>query len=226
VKQHMRDRWIFRCLEEAAQDARYAGRTLRKAPGFALVAIATLALGVGANTALFSVANAVLIKPLHVPQADRLVRSVTSNNGVVLNISSAITFKIWKDADAIFADVSAHRFDVVNLTGDTEPEQAAVARVSEAFFRLFGVPMLLGRGFTAGEDRPGGPPVVVLSSSLWTRRFGSDESVAGRTLLLGSVPHVIVGVIGPDFDSEQFQPRPDLWVPLQADPEHVDGASI
>jgi predicted permease len=226
LKEQMREPWIFRGLEEALQDARYAIRTLRKAPGFAMVAIVTLALGVGANTGLFSVANTVLIKPLDVPAPDRLVRSVTSMNGVVQNISSPLTFKIWQDADAIFDDVSAHRLDVVNLLDGSTPQQAAVARVSEAFFRLFGAPLIVARGFTLEEDRPGGPFVAVLSHALWLERFGSDPAVVGRTLVLGAVPHTIVGVIGPDFDSEQFQPRPDVWVPLQADAERVDGASI
>jgi predicted permease len=222
----MRDAWMFLWLEQAVQDARYAWRAFRRSPGFTLAAVITLALGIGMNTALFTVVNAVVLRPLRAPHADRLVRSVTINNGVLLPISDASTFKVWKNADSVFEDVSAHRFDVANLTGGPEPEQVGVARVSEAFFRLFGASLLLGRGFSADEDRPGGPSVVVLSHGLWTRRFNGDRSVVGRTLLLGSVPHVIIGVIRPDFDSEQFQPRPDLWVPLQADPEHVDGASI
>ena len=194
-------------------------------PGFTAVAVATLALGIGANTALFSVANAVLLKPLSVPHPERLVRSVTDSNGVWLN-SSPETFKIWKDADAIFEDVSAHRFDIVNLTGQVQPLQIGIARVSEAFLRLFGAPVVRGRVFTPEEDRPGGPAVAILSYSLWMRQFGGDEAVLGRRLILGTVPHAIVGIIGPGFNSEQFQTLPDLWVPLQADFDHVDGASI
>lgn len=194
-------------------------------PAFATVAVATLALGIGANTALFSVANAVLLKPLSVPHPERLVRSVTESNGVWLN-SSPETFKIWTDADAIFEDVSAHRFDIVNLTGNVQPVQIGVARVSHAFLRLFGAPVLRGRAFTPEEDRRGGPAAAILSYSLWMRQFGGDESVLGRRLVLGTVPHAIVGIIGPGFNSEQFQTLPDLWVPLQADPDHVDGASI
>src|SRR5215510_11460320 len=181
----MRERWIFRYVDEAAQDLRYTVRSLRRMPGFAIVVVVTLALGIGANTALFSVANAVLIKPLSVPHAERLVRSVTDYNGVRMN-SSPITFKVWRDADAIFEDVSAHRFDIVNLTGDVHPEQIGVARVSDAFLRLFAAPILRGRAFTLEEDRPNGPAVAILSYSLWIRRFGGDESVLGRRLMLGS----------------------------------------
>jgi predicted permease len=221
----MLERRIFRYVTDAAQDVRYTIRSFRKMPGFAIVAVVTLALGIGANIALFSVANAVLIKPLSVPRPERLVRSVTDNNGVWMNASPA-TFKVWTDADRIFEDVSAHRFDIVNLTGDTQPEQIGIARVSEAFLRLFGAPVLRGRMFSPEEDRPHGPAVAILSYPLWIRRFGSDESVLGRRLMIGSVPYAIVGVIGPDFDTEQFQQLPDVWVPLQADPDHVDGASI
>src|SRR5262245_36201134 len=131
----MRELAISRYVDEAAQDVRYTARSFRRMPGFATIAVLTLALRIGANTALFSVANALLITPLSAPRPERLVRSVTDNNGVWMNASPA-TFKVWKDADAIFEDVSAHRFDIVNLTGSNQPEQIGVARVSEAFLRL------------------------------------------------------------------------------------------
>jgi predicted permease len=215
-------RWLY----DLRADARHAVRQMRRTPGFTVVVVTTLALGIGANTALFTVVNAVVIKPLAAPDAHRLVRSVTVNNGVALPISSAATLKVWLDHRSTFEDVSAHRFDSVNLTGDRDPELIPVARVSEPFFRLFRAPVIMGRTFTAEEDRPNGPPVAVLSHGLWMRRFGGTPSAVGRTLSLGSIPHVIVGVIGSDFDSEQFEPRPEVWVPLQADPERVDGASI
>src|SRR4029453_12113207 len=120
----------------------------------------------------------------------------------------------------------APRRDSVPLMGTSEPEQISVGRVSEPFFRLFGAPLIAGRTFSAEEDRPNGPAVAVLSHGLWVRRFGSDASVVGRTVALGSVPHIVVGIIASDFDSEQFEPRPDVWVPLQADPDHFDGGSI
>src|SRR6185436_6167430 len=105
------------------QDARYAWRALRRSPGFTLAAVVTLALGIGMNTALFTVVNAVVLRPLRAPHADRLVRSVTINNGVLLPLSDPNTFKVWKNADSVFEDVSAHRFDVANLPGGSKPEQ-------------------------------------------------------------------------------------------------------
>ena len=151
---------------------------LVKNPAFAAVVVLTLALGIGANTALFTVVNAVILKPLAIPDAHRSVRSVTINNGVALTLSSPITLKVWLDNSSIFEDVSAHRFDFVNLTGDRDPELAPLARVSAPFFRLFHAPILVGRTFTADEDRPNGPPVAMLSHSMWIRRFGGD--VIGR----------------------------------------------
>jgi len=169
---------VCRYVDEVRQDLRHTARSLCRVPAFTIVAVVTLALGLGANTALFSVASAVLLEPLSVPHPERLVRSVTESNGVWLN-SSPETLKIWSDADAIFEDVSAHRFEIVNVTGNVQPVQIGVARVSHAFLRLFGAAVLRGRAFTAEEDRPGGPAVAVLSYSLWMRQFAGDESVLG-----------------------------------------------
>src|SRR4030095_1781645 len=139
---------------------------------------------------------------------------------------SAYTLKAWKEWRDVFEDVSAHRLDSVPLMGTSEPEQVPVGRVSESFFRLFGAPMIAGRTFSSERERPTGPGVGVLGYGLWMRRFAGDASIVGRTIALGSVPHTVVGIVGPDFDSEQFEPRPDVWIPLQADPDHFDGGSI
>jgi predicted permease len=138
----------------------------------------------------------------------------------------AYTLKAWKELRDVFEDVSAHRLDSVPLMGTSEPEQISVGRVSESFFRLFGASLIAGRTFNPDEDRPNGPAVVVLSYGLWVRRFGADTNIVGQRVALGSVPHTVVGVIASEFDSEQFEPRPDVWVPLQADPDHFDGGSI
>jgi hypothetical protein len=213
-------------LEEAGRDVRHTLRSLVRNKAFTAIVVMTLGLGIGANTAVFSVVNAVVLTPLRVPGAERLVRSVTVNNGVPQSISDASTYKVWRDDRESFEDVSAYRLDFVNLTADREPEQIPVARVSEGFFRLFRASLTGGRVFSTDEDRPGGPAVAVLSHGLWTRRFAADPGAIGRTISLGRVPHVIVGVTARGFDSEQFEPGPDVFVPLQADPEHVDGASI
>jgi putative ABC transport system permease protein len=216
----------LRWAEDIQRDLRHTLRSFARNPGFATVVILTLGLGIGATTAVFSVVNAVVLRPLNAPHAERLVRSLSINNGRPTEMPSTYTLRVWKDLRDVFEEVSAHRLDSVPLMGTSEPEQISVGRVSEPFFRLFGAPLIAGRTFTAEEDRPNGPAGAVLSYGLWVRRFGSDANVVGRTVALGSVPHIVVGIIASDFDSEQFEPRPDVWVPLQADPDHFDGGSI
>jgi putative ABC transport system permease protein len=216
----------LRGIDEMRRDLRHTIRSLARTPGFAAVVILTLGLGIGATTAVFSVVNAVVLRPLKAPHADRLVRSLSITRGAPSGVPSPATLKVWKDLPDVFEDVAAHRLDSVPLIGTTEPEQVSVGRVSEAFFRLFGASLVAGRTFTADEDRPNGPAVVVLSSEFWSRRFANNPNVVGQTVSLGSVPHTIVGIIGSGFDSEQFEPRPDLWLPLQTDPDRVDGGSI
>jgi predicted permease len=218
----VRLRWI----EDTRRDFRHTLRDSTRNPGFAIIVVLTLGLGIGATTAVFSVVNAVVLRPLGAPHAERLVRSITIYNGQRTEMPSANTLRVWTDRRDTFEDVSAHRLDSVPLMGTSEPEQIAVGRVSEPFFRLFGAPVIAGRTFSADEDRPNGPAVTVLSYGLWVRRFGGDAGIVGRTVALGSVPHTVVGIIGPDFDSEQFEPRPGAWVPLQADPDRFDGGSI
>jgi putative ABC transport system permease protein len=213
-------------FDEIRRDLRHTLRSCARNPGFAAVVVLTLGVGIGATTAVFSVVNAVVLRPLKAPHADRLVRSLSVNSGRSTEVPSPYTLKVWNGLSDVFEDVSAHRLDSVPLIGSSQPEQISVGRVSEAFFRLFGAPLVAGRTFTVDEDRPNGPAVAVLSSELWIRRFGGDPEIVGRTVSLGSVPHTVVGIIGPGFDSEQFEPRPALWLPLQTDPDHVDGASI
>jgi len=226
MKEAYRDDRGWRWLEDAQRDCRYTLRSLARARGFAAVVVITLGLGIGAATAVFSVVNAVVLRPLNTPGADRLVRSLVVNNGRKSVFSDANTLKVWQDLTRVFEDVSAHRLDSVSVIDTSEPEQLSVGRISEPFFRLFSARVIAGRVFTADEDRPNGPAVAILSHALWMRRFGGDSDVVGRTIALGRVPHLIVGIIDRDFDTEQFEPLPDVWVPLQTDPEHVDGGSI
>ena len=179
-------------MRELRQDVSYAFRTFRRQPGFAFVAILTLTLGISATTAIFSVVNTVVLRPLKAPDAASLVRFITTT-GAATSIAGVQSFDVWRQQTAVFEDVSAHRLEYVNLTEGSEPEQIPVARVTAEFFRLFGVQVLNGRPFTASEDRPGGPLVTVLSHALWTRRFQSDPTVLGRRVSLGNVPYVIIG---------------------------------
>ena len=217
---------LFGLLDEVRQDVRYAIRTLINTPDFTLVVVATLTLGIGANTAIFSVVNTVLLKPLQAPDAARLVRFMTGYGGTSTSITGAQAFDAWRRQTTLFENVSAHRLEFVNLTGGTAPEQIPIARVSAEFFQLFRAPLLHGRTFAADEDRPKGGAVTVLSYGIWTRRFASDATIVGRSISLGNVPYVVIGILGPQFETEQFEPRPEAWVPFQIDPERIDGGNL
>jgi putative ABC transport system permease protein len=212
-------------MRELWQDVTYALRTFRRQPGFAIVAILTLTLGISANTAIFSVVNTVVLRPLKAPDGAALVRFITTT-GASTSIAGAQSFDVWRQQTAVFEDVSAHRLEYVNMTEGNEPEQIPIARVTAEFFRLFGAQVLNGRTFFASEDRPGGPLVAVLSHALWTRRFQDDPTVLGRRISLGNVPYVVVGILSPEFDSEQFDPKPDVWVPFQLDAHRVDAGNL
>jgi predicted permease len=207
-------------MTDFIQDARYALRMLTSSPAFTLVAILTLALGIGANTAIFSVVNTVLLKPLPYTDPDRLmVFTNTSPQGSAPG-ASPTKFNLWRQQTGVFQDVSAYRFNVVNLTGGDNPEQIAAGQVSADFFRLFGATTIAGRTFAAEEDRPNGGRVVVLSEGFWNRRFGGDPTVVGRTLSLDGDPYVVLGILG-RFDTEAIQSPagpPDVWLPFQIDP--------
>jgi len=226
VKEVTRDVLRWRWFDQIKQDVRYAIRTLLKNPGFTLVVVATVALGIGANTAIFSLVNAVVLKPLAVPDAASVVRFMTVTGTSYGPIAGTREFVAWRQQDNLFEDVSAHRLEFVNLTGGSNPEQIPVGRVTAQFFQLFRAQFLQGRAFTNDEDRPGGSHVAILSYGLWARRFGSNSQMVGQTIMLGSIPHVIVGVLSPNFDTEQLSPRPDVWVPFQIEPQRIDGGNL
>jgi putative ABC transport system permease protein len=197
----------------------------RQAPGFTAAALAALALGIGANTAIFSVVNSVLLKPLPFPAPDRVVVFVnTSPNGANAG-GSVPRFNVWREQTTVVQDPSAYRFGFMNLTGGTTPEQLLWGQVTADFFRLFGARTAAGRTFTSDEDRPNGGRVVVLSHGLWQRRFGSDPQLVGRTIPLGGDPYLVVGVLDSGFGRAQFDPFPDVWTPFQMDPDSVDQAN-
>jgi putative ABC transport system permease protein len=195
-------------------------RMFSKNPGFTIAAIAALALGIGTNTAIFTVVNAVLLKPLTYPDADRIVQfQLTFPDGKGIAASIPKFFK-WKAQTDAFQDVAAYDFGGpgFNLTGGS-PEQVHGLHVSEAYFRLFGAPVMLGRAFTPQEDSPNGGKVVVLSYGLWTRRFGSNPNIVGSTLSLGNEAYTVVGVLGKSFFSD---PEADIYLPFQFDPNSAN----
>jgi putative ABC transport system permease protein len=207
------------------QDLKFALRTLAKSPGFTVVAILTLALGIGANVAIFSVVNTVLLRPLPYPDPDRIVMFTVIGPQGEFPSGSATKFNAWREKPNIFQDVSAYRFGQINLGGASYPEQIRSGLATMDFFHLFGVPVAQGRTFSAEEDRPGGGHVVVISDGMWKRQFGSDPQIVGKTISLDANPYVVIGILGPKFDNRSFDPVPDAWLPFQIDPNSIDQAN-
>jgi putative ABC transport system permease protein len=190
----------------------HALRRLVRAPAFTLTALATVALTVGANTAIFSVVRGVLLRPLPFADADRLVRIWEANPGMNLAFFSVSlpNFEDWRAQGRSFERLSAFRRSRRNMTGTSEPEAVETAAVRADFFDVLGVVAAWGRTFGAGDDAAGAPPTTVLGHGLWQRRFGGDPGVVGRTLALDGQPHTVVGVLPPDFE---FGPV-EMWTPL------------
>ena len=199
---------------------RYAVRALFKNPRFSLVAIAALALGIGANAAIFSVVDAVLLRPLPYPDAARLVRVCREFQTGPQCIESIPKYLSAAKAQS-FDAIAAYDFEGpgLNLSGAGLPQQIRGIHVSASYFRVFGAALAAGRSFTADEDRVGGPHVAVLSNGLWMSHFGGDPSMAGRTILLNGDPYTVVGVLDARFAAE---PRADVYIPLQADPNSTN----
>jgi len=206
-------------MESLLQDFRYSVRMLWRNPAFTMAVIGALALGIGVNTAIFSVINTVLLKPLPYPDPDRLMVFVNTSPQGSGPAASPTKFNVWRQQTRAFQDVAAYRFNTVNLTGTNDPEQIAAGQVSADFFRLFGAPVIAGRTFTADEDRPNGGRVVVLSDGYWKRRFAGDRTLVGRTVSLNGESYLVVGILGP-FDTGAIRQAgpPDVWLPFQIDP--------
>ncbi len=193
---------------------------LAKKPGFTLIAVVTLALGIGASTAIFSVVNAVLFQPLPYEDPDRLVLLTNSipTAGVKAFPLSPPEFNEYRNQSQAFAQVAAYQSRSINLTGGTEPERLRGTAVSAELFPLLGIAPALGRTFSQAEDQPGSEAVAVISYGLWQRRFGSDPAVLGQNLLLNGRTHAIVAVMPVGFD---FPGEIDIWVPLALAPQQI-----
>jgi len=203
-------RWLW--WDHLSQDLRFGLRMLRKSPGFTIVTVLTLALGIGANTAIFSVVNTVLVRPLPYPNHDRILRIQESHqNDAEANLTYATFLDMQRAAKSI-DNLSAYRPWVFNLTGEGEPERVAGAMVSANFFTAFATQPFLGRLMTDEDDRSGGNNrVTVLSYGLWANRYGGDRDIIGRTVLVNSEPHTVVGVMPQGFD---FPEKSAMWCPL------------
>ena len=209
-------------METLFQDLKYAVRMLMKRPGFTLVAVLALALGIGANTAIFSVVNSVLLSPLPYSNPDQLVWIWESNRSsdVLEEPASVPNFLDWKAQNRSFQDMTAFANTYATLTGAGEPERFPGAYVSANIFSVLGTPPLLGRDFLPDENTPGKPRVVILSHSLWERRFGADRNLIGQTITLNGNPTTVVGVLPPGFAHPRpgLVSPPEMWMPLHINP--------
>jgi predicted permease len=217
VKEQCRDARGLHVVDETVRNLRYAGRTLIKRPAFAIVAIVTLALGIGANSAVFSAINAILLRPLPFPEGDRLMllEQYEPKTANPANFVAPARLDDWQRMNTTFEATTGYFTDDMSETSGELPERLARAWVSPHFFQVWGVPPALGRGFTPEEERFGGPFAVVVSDRLWKRRFGGDANVAGRALRAGQQSFPIVGVMPASF---QFPIRDvDVWLPSPVD---------
>ena len=203
-------------MRTVLQDVRFGLRTLIKRPAFTAVVVLTLALGIGANTGIYSVVHGVLLRPLPYADPDRLVHISWHFGGTAMGQAvSADKFLFWQKHSRAFEETAVHDLgnSGFNLLAGNEPERVTGMRVSESIFRTIGVQPALGRGFTRDEDTPGGPRAAVLNDHLWKRRFASDRNIIGRAIQIDGQAHTVVGVMPAGF---QFTPAADLWTPLRA----------
>jgi putative ABC transport system permease protein len=202
------------------QDLKHSIRMFRKSPGFSITAVAALALGIGGTTAIFSIVNTVLLKPLLIPDPDRLL--VLATTGDAGSAVSPAEFLHWRGKSSVVQDVSAFLGGVANFTGGELVEQWPYTQVSVNFFRCFGIPIFEGRVFTPEEDLPNGPRVAVISQALWKRRYASDPRMLGKTIALNGEPHTVVGILADTSAMRTYGLFSDVYVPLQMDPNSRD----
>ncbi|HEY0704978.1 MAG TPA: ABC transporter permease, partial [Candidatus Acidoferrales bacterium] len=198
------------------QDLRYGARMLRRSPGFALVAILTLAIGIGANVIIFSIVDGVLLRPLPFPDSKRIVTvwETDANRNIVHGTASAAELLDWQDLNHSFQGLSGVRALLFTIAGNGEPEQVWGSQVSGDFFRTLRVTPMIGRDFTAEDEQPGHENVVILGYALWQRHYGGDSGIIGRTITLDEKPFVVVGILPRDFTLYGTIPEFEIWKPF------------
>jgi len=196
-----------------AQNFKYALRSLKNNPGFTIVALLTLALGIGANSAMFSIVNAVLLRPLPYRDPQRLVLLSEHWPQFPRLSLSYLNYRDWRDQSHSFEAVAAVRDDVVTMTGISEAERLPAQNVTANLFGMLGVKPELGRTFSDAEDKPGGPPVALISHSLWRRHFSSSPAVLGQSIILDNESYSIIGVMPAGY--EVLQQAPDVILPFE-----------
>jgi putative ABC transport system permease protein len=220
IEERSREVWQWPKLESVWADLKLALKQLTASPAFTLTALATLALGIGATTAIFSVVNTVLLKPLAYPDPDRLALFFETDGQRAFAVVSIPEFHFWQEQENLFQDISASDTDSIglNLTGD-RPDVVHGLHVTENYFHLFGAQTFLGRTFTTAEEIPNAGRTAVLSYSLWKNHFAADPHILGKSISLGGEPYTVTGVVDRQF---QTDPEADLWLPLQTDPKSTD----
>jgi predicted permease len=222
VTEETRDVWSFVWLEQLVQDTRLGLRRLRKSPGFTVIAILTLALGIGASTSIFSVVNAVLLA--HLPYKDpgrlAMIWGTNAGRGIDKTPVSPGDYFEWKQKNTVFQDIAASYDNQVTLTGIGNPQFLIGYDFSANYFSILGVSPELGRTFSAEEDRPGGPKVVVLSDKLWRGSFLADPRILGKSITLDGEPYRVIGVMPRSFD---YVPGVQLWMPVALPASAVSG---
>lgn len=194
-----------------SNDLRYAVRRLARAPGFTIVATVTLALSIGALTAVFSVVNGVLLEPLPLGAPDRVMSVANVGKDGKGTATSALDYLDYRHQLTSFSSLAAYQNAAANLTGDGEPQQITLSRVGADFWRVLGLTPTLGRGFAPNEDQPQAAQVAILSDHLWRTRYNADPRVLGQTMMLDGTPRTIIGVAPASLT---FPEKPDVWVPL------------
>ncbi len=204
-------------MESLLQDLRFGFRTLLKNAAFSTVAILALALGTGANTALFSVVNAVLLRPLPYERSDRLAMVWGKNPAISRDAISVPDFLDYRNQNQVFEQMAIFAYDDFNLTTGDEPEHLQGTIVSSNYFSTLGINLSQGRAFLPGEDQPGADRVVIVSDGLWKRRFGSSPNFVGQTILLNSASFTVVGIAPANFQSPNPDDKPQLWIAMSLD---------
>lgn len=211
VKEEVRKMWGWTAIDQILQDLRFAARTLRKSSGFTIATVLTLAVGISANSAIFSIVNGVLLKPLAFPQSDQLVEIFAKDAQGHRQLVSQPDLDDWRAMTRSFSGLASWAGQSVNLTGLEQPERVIGMFVSSNFLPVLGVAPAIGRGFAEGEDRIGGHRVALLSDAIWHSRFGADPHILGRTIELNGEPYTIVGVLPPSFAFPLM--NPDVVLP-------------
>ena len=224
AQERSREMWGWNSVETLWQDVRYELRQLKRNPGFTAAVVLTLALGIGANTAIFTVVNTVLLHSLPYPDSGRIVNIGRSTPGDDCSDDLPM-FTFFQQNNPGFQDLAAYRVAAssASLSGGDRPEIVQALRVSRNYFRLFGAVPILGRTFSTSEDQPSGPSALLMSFGLRQRRFGGDPFIVGKAITLGGTSYTVIGVLSPRFKP---YPSAEVWIPLQADPNSTDQAHI